>query len=273
MREIIAKMTAIGFSEYEAKAYLSLLTRQPATAYEIAKASGVPTSKVYEVLGKLIDKGIVSIIDEGKTRKYVPLEPAEFLERHRSATEALVASLKSDLLAFKGVEDVSYIWNITEYAYLIDKGRRMIKSASGTLLVSLWREEMSLWEDDLREAIRRGVKVAVVHFGMSTSTIEQIYQHPIEDTIYQEKGGRGIVLIADAAEVLIGTVFNEGKVEGAWSSNRGFVTLAEDYVKHDIYIMKIVRRFDVTLVKRFGPGYAKLREIFKDEEAENENLY
>jgi sugar-specific transcriptional regulator TrmB len=266
MREIIVKMTEIGFSEYEAKAYLSLLTRQPATAYEIAKASGVPTSKVYEVLGRLIDKRIVSIIDEGKTRRYVPMEPGEFLERHRSVTEALVASLKSDLLAFKGGEDVSYIWNITEYGYLIDKGRRMIKNASGTLLLSLWPEELSLWEDDLRETIRRGVKVAIVHFGIPASTIEPIYQHPIEDTIYQEKVGRGMVLVADAAEVLIGTVLSEDKVEGAWSSNRGFVTLAEDYVKHDIYIMKMVRRFDKTLVKRFGPGYAKLRDIFKDEE-------
>lgn len=85
-------------------------------------------------------------------------------------------------------------------------------------------------------------------------------------TAYQEKGGRGIVLIADSAEVLIGTVFQDNKVEGAWSANRGFVTLAEDYVKHDIYIMKIVRWFDGLLIERFGTGYAKLRNVYQDEE-------
>lgn len=273
MRDLIAKMTGIGFSEYEAKAYLSLLTRQPATAYEIAKASGVPTSKVYEVLGKLIDKGTVSIIDEGRTRHYVPLEPGEFLERHLSATESLVASLKSDLAALKDGEDVSYIWNITEYGYLIDKGRRMIGGASGTLLVSLWRQELELWEDDLRQAQQRGVKTAIVHFGVPETGLSHVYPHPIEDTIYEEKGGRGVVLIADAAEVLTGTVLDDERVEGAWSTNRGYVTLAEDYVKHDIYIMKIVRRFDKMLGERFGPRYAKLRDIFTDEEVNHENLY
>ena len=55
-------------------------------------------------------------------------------------------------------------------------------------------------------------------------------------------------------------------VEGAWSLNRGFVTLAEDYIKHDIYIMKIVERFDPELQARFGPGYEKLRDVWNDEE-------
>ena len=43
-------------------------------------------------------------------------------------------------------------------------------------------------------------------------------------------------------------------------------TLAEDYVKHDIYIMKIVERFDPELQARFGPGYEKLRDVWNDEE-------
>ena len=266
MNNVIDKLMNIGFSEYEAKAYLALLSRQPATAYEIAKASGLPSSKIYAVLGKLIDKGIVSHMEQGKTRQYVPLDPDEFLDRYKSVTDQLVDALKSDLHAFQEKEDTSHIWNITEYGYLIDKGCRMIQEASGTLLLSIWKEEMSLWEADLKQAVRRGVKVAIVHFGPAVSAVRQLYEHPIEDTIYNEKGGRGIAVIADTREVLIGTVFSGNKVEGAWSANRGFVTLAEDYIKHDIYIMKIVGRLDKTLVRRFGPGYVKLREIYKDEE-------
>jgi len=270
MNRIVSKLMEIGFSEYEAKAYLSLLSHQPATAYEIAKSSGLPSSKIYAVLGKLIDRGVVSIMEQGKTRQYVPLNPDEFLDRYKSMTEQLVDEIKSDLHSFKEKENISHIWNITEYDYLIDKGRRMIRNASGTLLVSLWRQELTLWETDLQQAIGRGVKVAVVHFGPAGSSIRQIYEHPIEDTIYQEKGGRGMVVIADTREVLIGTVFSDDKVEGAWSANRGVVTLAEDYIKHDIYMMKIVGRLDQTLVKRFGPGYVKLREIYEDKEWSDE---
>ena len=271
--DLIQKMTGIGFSSHEAKAYLSLLSRQPATAYEIAKASGIPTSKVYEVIGKLIDKGVVSLIDQGKTRQYIAMDPDEFLDRCKSTTEALIDSIQGDLKALRGKEDVSHIWNITRYGFLLDKGRRMIQGAARTLLVSLWREELAHWEADLQDAVRRGVDVAVVHFGATTSSIGQFYPHPIEDTLYKEKGCRGIALVADGAQVLIGTVFSDEQVEGAWSSNRGFVTLAEDYVKHDIYIMKIVQRFDNLLVERFGPHYVKLRNIYKDEEWINEGEY
>ncbi len=63
----------------------------------------------------------------------------------------------------------------------------------------------------------------------------------------------------------MGTVSKDNKVEGAWSMNRGFVMMAEDYIKHDVYIMKIVGRFSGLLRKKFGSRYEKLRDIFKDE--------
>ncbi|MBW1814404.1 MAG: TrmB family transcriptional regulator, partial [Deltaproteobacteria bacterium] len=36
-------MTEIGFTEYEAKAYTALVGANPATSYEIARSSGIPT--------------------------------------------------------------------------------------------------------------------------------------------------------------------------------------------------------------------------------------
>jgi len=44
MQAIITKLSELGFSEYESKAYLALLHSNPSTAYEIAKESGIPTS-------------------------------------------------------------------------------------------------------------------------------------------------------------------------------------------------------------------------------------
>ncbi|MBI5586977.1 MAG: TrmB family transcriptional regulator [Deltaproteobacteria bacterium] len=252
----------LGLSEYEARAYVSLLAKNPATAYEIGKHSGVPTSKVYEVLKKLHDKGSVLVLDEGKTRRYVPVEPEELLDRHKD----LVESLRDDLSDIRGRKELSYIWNITDYDYLIDRLRRMIDGASRELLVSIWEDEMALIAGYLKASLERRVKAAVVHFGLPAVRLGQVFTHPIEDTIYHEKGGRGVALVADSREVLIGTIFPDGSVEGAWSANKGFVTLAEDYIKHDIYITKIVKRFDGPLKKRFGAGYAKLRDVFTDED-------
>ena len=79
MLEIIAKkMMQLGFTLYEAKAYISLLQNYPVTRYEISKKSGVPRSAIYDIVKKLEDFGAVSIISTNP-EKYVPLPPEEFL--------------------------------------------------------------------------------------------------------------------------------------------------------------------------------------------------
>jgi sugar-specific transcriptional regulator TrmB len=267
MKSTLSHLAEIGLSEYEAKVYLSLLKESPSTAYEIAKLSGVPTSKVYGVLGKLGEKNMISIVEDEKIKRYLPLEPDDFLNMHRKKVEKTITSLEGRLSGVRGEKENLSIWSITEYDYLMLKARRMIEGAGKTILLSIWKEELEQIEDVVTQAFQRGVQVAIVHFGQTRMRAGQVYQHPIEDTVYHGKGGRGFVLVVDSQEVLTGTVYKYGRVEGAWSRNRGFATLAEDYIKHDIYIMKIIRRFDRTLQERFGSRYRTLRDIFTDEEA------
>lgn len=266
MKSIIQKLTTLGLSEYEAKAYVALLRSYPATAYEVSKASGIPTSKVYHVIDRLLERGMAAPAAGGRTKRFVPLNPEEFLGRHRNTVVQTIDSLQSDLAHLSEQPQRSSIWNISDAQYLIDKAASMIEEAKDTLLLSLWKDELALLEPALQKALKRKVRAAIIHFGTPVSRLSRIYAHPIEETIYQEKGGRGIVIVRDSSEVLTGTIDGDGRVEGAWSTNQGFITLAEDYIKHDIYIMKIVKRFDSALVKKFGPHYAKMRDVFSDEE-------
>jgi HTH-type transcriptional regulator, sugar sensing transcriptional regulator len=266
MDRTIAYLTELGLSEYEGRAYVSLLKGSPATAYEISKHSGIPTSKVYEVLKRLSGKGMISILESDRTRRYIPVEPELFLERYRAKTESVVDTLKSELTNLDDTMDFSSVLNITDYDYLMNKSKQMIRTATRTILLSVWKEELEQMEDLLRDALARDVGIAIIHFGQTRFKCGQVYQHPIEDTLYQEKGGRGLVAVTDLQEVLMGTIFKYRRVNGAWSRNRGFITMAEDYIKHDIYIMKIVKRFDTMLKARFGSRYEKMRDVFSDEE-------
>jgi sugar-specific transcriptional regulator TrmB len=264
--EIITKLAGLGLAEYESKAYLSLLGKNPATPYEIAKSSGIPTSKIYEVLSRLTEKGFITSVEETNKKRYIPIDPDEMLQRQRASTNSLLDSLSRDLSEIRGSKAVSYIWNIAGYDYLLEKAVRMISAAQNTILLSAWKDDFPLLEPSLKQASRRKVRVAVVHFGTVKSPLKQLYSHPIEDTLYQEKGGRVLAVVTDSREVLIGSIFADSRVEGAWSTNSGFVAVTEDYIKHDIYIMKIVSRFDRQLVKKFGDKYSKLRDIYRDEE-------
>ena len=262
----VHNLMKIGFSKYEARAYISLLEDHPATAYETARSSGIPTSKIYEVLAKLLEKGVVMEIVENSKKRFIPLEPGEFVDTFKHKMNTTLATLKSELAHIKKETNVSYIWNVSHYSTLIEQGKRIISNTKSSLLLSTWKEELDYLAGVLTLKEKQGVRIAVIHFGKPGISPGQTFPHPIEDTIYAEKGGRGFVLVSDSKEALMGTVFLNNNVEGAWSRNRGFVTLAEDYIKHDIYIMKIVKRFDQTLLKRFGEKYVKLRDIFSDEE-------
>lgn len=263
---IIERLAHIGFSKYEAKAYACLLAKNPVSAYELAKASGIPTSKIYEVLSRLSEKKAVSALGDDGTKKYIPMEPDEFVAGFRNGMEMSLKALKEDLSQLSNKAAVSYIWNILNHEYLMEKAHRTILDAKKTLLLSIWKEELASLDAFLKAAEAKGVRIAMVHFGMPAVMIGQVYPHPIEETLYKEKGGRGLVIVADSEIALMATIYKDDRVEGAWSTNRGFVTLAEDYIKHDVYIMKVVKRFNRELIDKFGPRYEKMRDVFDDEE-------
>lgn len=258
----------LGFSDYEAKAYISLLQKNPATAYEVAKNAAIPTSKIYEILIKLAEKGVISEFDDNNKRKYIPMPPEEMIDSYRSKIDTTLDHLKISLKNINQENELAYIWNITDYHYLIDKAGRMIDEAEQTLLISIWPEEYEMLAVNLTKAMKLGIKLATVHFGPLSPPMGQFFPHPIEDTIYAEKGGRGLVIVADSQEVLLGKIDARNDVQGANSMNEGFVAIAEDYIKHDIYIMKIVKRFDQLLIERFGTNYQLLRDVFNDQEVE-----
>lgn len=263
---ISERLSQLGFSDYEARSYIALLAKNPASAYEIAKSSGIPTSKIYEVLARLTEKKVVSTLGEDGTKKYLPVDPDEFIAGFRNGMEANLKALQDDLSNLSKETTVSYIWNILDREYLMEKAHRTILDSKKTLLVSIWKEELDCLETFFKTAKSKGVRIAMVHFGMPAIRIGQVYPHPIEETLYKEKGGRGLVIVSDSETALMATIYEGGRVEGAWSSNRGFVTLAEDYIKHDVYIMKVVRRFNSELINKFGPRYEKMRDVFADEE-------
>lgn len=264
---LLHDLMSVGLTEYEAKAYSALLSNDGGmTAYEIAKASHIPTSKIYEIVGRLAEREIIHSEETGTARRYTALDPTEFIAQYRLEMESSLTRLAKDLASLGTTSRRSTIWNIGEYDLLIDKGSRMIEGARKSVLISLWAEEMEQLHPLLKKCEKRKIKVAAVHFGECKKSAGQLFPHPIADTLFEEKGGRGLTIVTDSAEALVGTIHDSGSVEGGFSGNRGFVTLAEDYIKHDIYIMKIVSRYDGELIRRFGNNYAMLRDIFSDRE-------
>ncbi|MFH1823274.1 MAG: helix-turn-helix domain-containing protein [archaeon] len=93
---------------YESKVWLALLSKNVASVGEIAEMSGVPRSRVYDVLESLEKQGF-AISKLGKPVKYIAVKPAVVLDR-----------LKNNILrdADKQVKVLSNIKSSNEYKEL-----------------------------------------------------------------------------------------------------------------------------------------------------------
>lgn len=265
MDALLQRLRDIGLGAYEAKLYLALVRRHPATGYELARRSGVPSSKVYEVLARLQDKDIVLIADDGgRARRYIPADPEEFVARYARRMARALDGLQQDLQRAGNDDPVDYIWNLRGRQALLERAEELVAQAERTVLLSGWDAELAALKGAVAAAHRRKVRVAVIAYGTLDLEADAVYLHPIKDTIYNEKGGRGLALCADSRVALVGSVRERGAASGAWSTNHGFVTAAEDYLKHDIYVQKIVGRFNDLLVRTYGRGYTRWRDVFSD---------
>ncbi|WP_049888030.1 TrmB family transcriptional regulator [Natrinema sp. J7-2] len=77
----MASLRDLGLSEYEARAYRSLLTTGPTTAKELSRASDVPMGRIYDVLNSIEQYNLVRTQTASRPKKYVAVEPTTALDR------------------------------------------------------------------------------------------------------------------------------------------------------------------------------------------------
>jgi sugar-specific transcriptional regulator TrmB len=61
MDHLLPPLFKLGLTNFEARAYLSLLKQGNVTGYELSKDSGIPSSKIYSVLNHLVRKTLSSL--------------------------------------------------------------------------------------------------------------------------------------------------------------------------------------------------------------------
>ena len=72
--QVIEKLVSLGLTSYEAKAYLALIRRDSFTAAQVARQSGLPRQRIYDVLGGLVEKGL-AVDAAGNVVKYAATPP------------------------------------------------------------------------------------------------------------------------------------------------------------------------------------------------------
>ncbi len=234
------RLVQIGFSEYEAKAYIALLRKSPVTGYELSKLSGVPRSMIYEVLGKLTARGAAMTLRTGSAIKYAPVAAAEFLDQLQREQQELIASLRDDLTAFTSAPDLEYVWNIEGHENIMGKAMEMIGQAETRVYVALLPATFPALRPALEAAIHRGVQVVVYTTSDFKLPGGQVVVAPLSEEALTQVGGLGLILVVDGQEVLIAEWLTETQAQASWTSSPLFVFIAEHHLRTELYLPQVL---------------------------------
>ena len=108
----------IGLSNAEIKVYLALLELGTSTAGPILEKSGLQNSVVHMTLNKLIERGFVTFVKEGKRNHYQAANPKhiiDFINEKKERFEDILPELlvkqqqakaKPEIITFRGINGI-----------------------------------------------------------------------------------------------------------------------------------------------------------------------
>ena len=135
MDENISVLKGIGLTMYEAEAYVTLTSLISSNATEIAEKSGIPRSKIYDVLKSLVKKNYVEV-EDGRPLTYNVKSPVEVLSREKERLDNEIDDTITRLTYIyeNGMSQVQApIWRIYGVDKIISQELEIIKRARNTV--------------------------------------------------------------------------------------------------------------------------------------------
>jgi len=267
LHEVHKALIRIGFSEYESRAYCALLDKAPANGYEVARHSGVPRSKVYECLERLVARGAAARVESGdvKAKVFAPTDPQVLLDSIEHDLGRALQRARTELREYQASpQSAEAFWRVTSVRDLIARARILADEAERSLHVALWAEQFREVLPNLESAVGRGVRMAMILYSPDRGIrrLEELGAAAIQHCRSKRESmpllGRQFALVADNEKCITGSIFPDGDVEGAYTMNRGLVTNALDLVNHEIYVERILSEVGPPVWDRYGKTLDRL---------------
>jgi hypothetical protein len=240
MNSPIRQLQELGFSQYEAQAYVALLQRSPLNGYELARASGVPRANIYHVLDRLAERGAVLRLDAEEGARFAPILPDELIRGMRLRYQANLDEARQSLCYMQPEDAPSQVWNLAGYASLLDQAAFLAGSAQEELLLALRPEEAAALAASLENAESRGVDISILclaacprECGLCSGAVHRYHVSPDTDK-------RMFLLVKDRNELLAGEIGAGGDAQAVRTRQKLLVDLVTRSIQDSIALGAIV---------------------------------
>ncbi len=259
MDNLIDKLKEIGFNTYEAKVYLALLKKHPATGYEIGQLSGIPQARAYDTLKKLAKEQIV-VADNSKPVKYIPVKPVEVTRRIKKKFSASIDYLDKNLPIVKDAvsETVKEEFGFEKFD---ENVKDILSSAKKEIYIELSAEEYKKFQPYLLAAYNRGVEIKILGLGKFESSFGSFISHAKFET-EKSLDNSFLCLVVDNNEILIGNILKKELSKSSFVRARMnlMVFLVKDYIVHEMYLAQVEHDMPEQLISNYGRNLKTLKD-------------
>lgn len=260
---LVKELMKLGLSQYEASVYIGLVRGGEMTGYAVAKATGVPHAKVYENLTRLAERGSVVRIGQEPAR-YRAVAPQALLDNFRTEFHESLEQAQ-DLLREISNPEVSQehelILKLSRQEDVIRCAAKAIGEARAKIYLSGTDKLLNALAVQITAACDRGVEVILVHFGalrFNVSSGRMIRRCNTGGIVAWRHQGQYLALCADSARS-IWAVARDGHIwVGSVSDFPPLAWLVKTYIRHDIYLQRVLADMPEEFRARYGPSLSGL---------------
>jgi HTH-type transcriptional regulator, sugar sensing transcriptional regulator len=228
--ELVQRLQPLGFSQYEARAYCALLKRSPANGHEVAKTAGIPTSKVYETLERLLQKGAV-LVQRSDPTLWAPVPYRDLTATLRERMESNLTAVEQGLAQLGHEQDTKLTWSLSGHGHVVDSMRRAIDRTRERLTAAIPSGELDELTPALRAAAERGVAIDLVAGDGAALDLPEGEGVRVRRRPDGGQGdGRLAVVLGDGEETVLADL-GLARPEGMWTHHPAVALLAAEHLR------------------------------------------
>ena len=183
----------IGLTKNEIKIYLALLKLGQITSWSIIKETGVHTSKVYDGLQRLLDKGLVSYVIISNTKHFNATDPSRLLdflddkkrniETQEKEIRKIIPSLKAESASsqeetkaeiFKGWKGMETVYKMLRETLKKGDINYVMGASKGEDL----EQVRTFFNKHLKGLAEKRIKQKIIYNEVARGNIEEQGKHP-----------------------------------------------------------------------------------------------
>lgn len=262
MADLVEKLKEIGFNSYEAKVYIALLKKYPATGYEVSKLANIPQARTYDTLKVLEEKNVVAA-SNSKPVSYTPIKPKQILSSYQKKMNSTINYLEKHLPEVKNNYNEPII-TITGRQNIHNKILEIIQNAKREIYMEVWSQDYKIFEQELLNAYNRNVEIRIVGYDNFRSNFGLVFEHAFAKDIEMSLGGRMVIIAVDDNEGIVGKVSsfkNEAEdMNIIYTQNQSIVFIIKEFIVHDMYLIDVEENLVEQMKYIYGKGFKRLKD-------------